>query len=320
LIISAETGSIDQDLLIQFVMKLMDVDVYAAVPLLLRIDFNRLTPEQVTSVFNTPEVHEQNMGYFVAASFSANRNKASRDLARFLQEPGFEIGPFLNGGKDPELLKLAREQYTEELSGLQQILEDQKRQMREIGKLREAIKKDRARANSAFVKQLNELKKSLDQRSGVVWERQKALEALRAKIKLEIDLQVDQFRKDLDKKLHQSAAASVDLREGLADRVLGPTEVFRRNLQRMKHNVKTIKTAVKETVRETQELKSGFAAKIVRDYMRGDVFLRKIDRRFRLFDLEPRIWKLGSAEVRNSEQFLIDLEEKLEKVCPLRAK
>jgi hypothetical protein len=88
----------------------------------------------------------------------------------------------------------------------------------------------------------------------------------------------------------------------------------------MKKNVKKIKNAVKSTMDENQELKSAFAAKIVRDYTRADLFLRKNERRFKLFDLEPRIWRLGSAEVRGSEQFLGGLEERLASYCPLRSK
>ena len=69
---------------------------------------------------------------------------------------------------------------------------------------------------------------------------------------------------------------------------------------------------------ESDQIHRIIAAKVVRDKLRFDQFLRRTTGKYRAFDQEPQIWELGSAIVQDTEKKLISMEKKLDELCPLR--
>ena len=85
-----------------------------------------------------------------------------------------------------------------------------------------------------------------------------------------------------------------------------------------------IETRLNAVMKEMTEVRATMAAKVVKDKLQPDQFLRKTQDRFKLFETEGSITPALSVrpeDVQEAEKNVINvIEERIEQYCPIRAK
>ena len=69
---------------------------------------------------------------------------------------------------------------------------------------------------------------------------------------------------------------------------------------------------------DIDNLKSILLAKIIRDKIRSDKYIRDSEHRFDLFNDDIPSWNQTADQARKAEEFIVNLEAKLDKLCPIR--
>lgn len=318
LFVLADRGDINQELLASFVAKLMAKNPQAAVPLLLRINFEKLTPEQIEDIFQHEEVHNQSISFYVGGSFSADQNTVKRRLQGIEERLDSKLNEVKDELWSGQEMNEERKIYEQELGQLKQMLIDQQEQMKEIEEFRESVRSQRKQAHDEFTAKMAELKKKLDKQSKRANERKKQIDALKAQIRDELEDQVEKLKREIQERLEVHTEKNDTVRGEVERKNVQPRESLKTKVQRMRMNCKTIRNGLTKSLNETTEVKAALAAKMIRDFMRFDNFIRRSERRFSLFDGDEKILGLNPTEVKMAETFLIALDKKVDRLCPIR--
>lgn len=318
LFVLADRGDINQELLASFVVKLMAKNPQAAVPLLLRINFEKLTPDQIEDIFQHEEVHNQSISFYVGGSFSADQNKVKRRLQGIEERLDSKLNEVKDELWSGQEMNEERKIYEQELGQLKQMLIDQQEQMKEIEEFRESVRSQRKQAHDEFTAKMAELKKKLDKQSKRANERKKQIDALKAQIRDELEDQVEKLKREIQERLEVHTEKNDTVRGEVERKNVQPRESLKTKVQRMRMNCKTIRNGLTKSLNETTEVKAALAAKMIRDFMRFDNFIRRSERRFSLFDGDEKILGLNPTEVKMAETFLIALDKKVDRLCPIR--
>lgn len=318
----AEEHGVDPQRLITFVMKLFDVNPEKAVPLILRVDFDRMKDDQREEVFLCREIHELAMGYFLAASMSASRNKAARDLAIVEQRHQRELAEIKDSTRKKRAagIKEVEEEYERQKQDLIELIEDQKRQIEELKKVREANKQRMEEEAEKYDQEIEKLKQELARQTAIVEEKQAVVDERKRQIQEEIDTQVAHLREEFEEKRKNLEEGDDEKRREVRQKVKPYLEQFREHREQCSgHLAQEVAGKVSATNNELTEIKATVAAKLVRDQVRFDGFLRQIERRFEVFDdtNKTTLWGLNSDQVRKAEELVVRLEQNVSATCPI---
>lgn len=319
LILASEYTPVDDQKLVEFVMKIIKVNPNAAVPLLLRVNYDLLTPEEDDTVFDTPQTHEQNINFFIASSCSATRNRTFRILQAIEQSIQDSLNETSKEAKVDRhnYLRTMNEDYRKRVNEMKEIVDRQKQQIEDLKKYREIMITRRQEVENEFKEKNEELDNQRSNVSDMMDHRRDQNEALKAQVGKEIGKQAGQVRQKVLNDFDTLKDADEERRESGAQYRQNSLDSLKRNVERMKKNCQVIKAEVTAYSKETEHTRAILAAKMVKDFMRFDNFIRKTERRHKIFD-ERSIWNLSSAEVKSSEEELNVIERRIDKICPIR--
>ena len=316
---------LDQKVLIEFTLNMMKDPRYvsSAIPLILLIDFKLLTKEQRDFIFHCKEMHEQNIGYFVAYSMSATRNKAERELAQSEAQLLTDLNALRESLKQHQranVAKLKKEQddsitdIKEELEKRQQIIQD----LQDAGTQFEASLDDDAADHE---NRFNQMKDLIDQIDSFTSQRNEVAKGKEALIPDQVSTQLEPFKKELDVQLKKLALDGQQKCKELEDKLTTTVETEKKRLRALSGRLDDAGDNADSINGELSDIKATLAAKIVHDRIRFDKYLRKSENRYAAFvktDTEPGIWDLEPEKVAQAEQFVIQIEEIVLDNCPIR--
>ena len=318
MLILADQGDVNQLLLAGFVAKLMKLNPSAAVPLLLRVNFEKLSTEQIEEIFENEQVHNQSLSFYVGGAFSTDQNRVRRRLQGIKDRANARLEEVRDELWSGQEMNEERKIYEQDLGQLKQMLAEQQEQMKEIEEFRESVRNQRKQAHEEFVTKIGDLKKKLDKQSKKANERKKQIDALKAQIRDELEDQVEKLKRQIQQQLEEHTEKNDEMRGRVERENAQPRESLKAKVQRMRMNCKTIRNGLNKSVSEATEVKAALAAKMIRDFMRFDNFIRRSERRFSLFDGDEKILNLNTTEVKMAEAFLISLDKKVDRLCPIR--
>lgn len=316
---------LDQKALIEFTLNMMKDPKYAslAIPLTLLIDFRLLTKEQREFIFQCKEMHEQNIGYFVAYSMSATRNKAERELAQSEAQLLTDLNSLRENLKQNQRMnvtKLKKEQddsitdIKEELQKMQEVIQD----LQDAGTQFESTLDDDAADHE---NRFNRMKELIDQMDSFTSQRNSVAKGKEALIPDQVSSQIEPFKKELDNQLKKLALDGQQNCKELEEKLTSTVESEKKRLRALSGRLDDAGDNADNINGELSDIKATLAAKIVHDRIRFDKYLRKSDNRFAAFvktDTEPGIWDLEPEKVAQAEQFVIQIEEIVKDNCPIR--
>ncbi|OHT09164.1 hypothetical protein TRFO_22087 [Tritrichomonas foetus] len=319
LILFTDYEEIDDIKLNAFVMKLLQEKPETAVPLLLRIDFSKLTRAQDSEVFNTPEVHDENINYFTAASLSADRNLYNRKLNGADKEIEKQANDL-----DIDMTNMRRDHVDELETAFQNEYKELKdfanQQRAQIDAIRSHLAQTKAMGDQIATQFENNAQNLIDETKRTKSEMQKSKEENdrhRERVLEEINRQVDAERARVLALIEETKENDTKRREAAENKKKNPYESLLRNIERMRKNCATLDQAVEASLDESDMVKATLAAKMVKDFMRFDNFIRRNEKRHKIFDRND-IWGLKSTDVKQAETDLAAIERRIDKLCPIR--
>lgn len=315
----AEKRPINQDKLVDFVMKLFDTDPDKAIPLSLKINFDFLTEEQLEKIFQTREFHEQSIGYFVAKAISDSRNTAKNQLTnidiKYLRD--------MSAIRDHVLrhrtanLKNLEESFSEEVKELKRIISVQQKQINQLKKTRDLQRKAMSDYMKSYKAKKNKLDKEFQRIDTIVNEIHGTQNDRFVVIKGQIDERVAPITKFALQSIVGTTSRSYHKRDLIRKAVEERRNRYIQNYEDVAANVNNLFLTIKNVQDKIQETRATFASKVVRDQFRQDSFLRNIENQFNAFDIEPRIWELTSDIVRLAQVRVEKMESRVRSLCPV---
>ncbi|KAK8852851.1 hypothetical protein M9Y10_017843 [Tritrichomonas musculus] len=319
LILCTDYTALDHKKLNSFVLKLLNEKPETAVPLLLRIDFSQLTSEQDDQIFSTESVHLDNSNYFTALTLSADRNHQTR----VLNNAEKEMEKAMNDA-DTDFANQRRDQtddlenaYVQQYNKLKELADKQKEKIRELKEFQRATSRQSEQVVSHFREATNGLTDQIAKTKDAFDERKRQNDALREKVQQEIEKQVGELREKTLADIEGTKAESQQVREAAIEKKDASFGSLTRNVDRMEKNCGALEDAVKISNEDTDMLKATLAAKMIRDFMRFDNFIRRNEKRFQIFD-EKDVWGLHQEEVKKAEEDLKNVDKRIDKICPIR--
>lgn len=319
LILYTDYTALDHKKLNAFVLRLLQEKPETAVPLLLRIDFSQLTNEQDDQIFATDAVHTDNSNFFTASTLSADRNHQTRtlnatekELEKLMNEADTD---FANQRRD-QTDELEHE-YVEQYNKLKELADAQKEQIKKLKEYQRATNQQSEQVVSHFKGASSGLTEAIAKTKESFEERKRQNDALREKVQQEIEKQVGELREHTLADIEGVKAESQEVRNAAVEKRNQTFASLGRNVDRMEKNCAALDDAVKISNKETDELKSALAAKMIRDFMRFDNFIRRNGKRFQIFN-DKDIWGLNAKDVEEAEEFLKGVDKRIDKICPIR--
>lgn len=322
IILQAESRRINKILYNQFVMKLFQSDPEKAVPLSLYLDFESLSPEEQETVFQTREMHESAMGYFIAEAISDSRDKAQSELTNCDTKCSKYLQEIRNSIIKQRQIAMAKVQdhFQSEVHSLENLIEKQQKQ---IDQLREVIDHQK-KLNVQRRKEYSEQKVL----AGLELEKQmtnvKNLEKMIADRNERISQLTAEGIKPIDE-VAQPELVSIESKDRHRRELLqkGQNEWLKRyldNYRDVKSYENNVGLQIDSLGHKILDTRACVAAKIINDQLKPDAFLRNIEHRFEVFNLKPLIWDLTPEHVRQAELRIEMLESKISKSCPKKSK
>ncbi|OHT14570.1 hypothetical protein TRFO_14968 [Tritrichomonas foetus] len=319
IMMQAEEHHINQQLLIDFVMKLLETEPEKAVPLCLRIDFDLLTDSQVEEIFQCREIYEESMGYFIAFSMSAIRNKQQHNLAeteqRYLKEMQ-EIREIIIKDRAGALSKVT-EEFEAKMKELNELADNQEDQIKELKQLRDEQQKLLDEEDERFDKEAHRFEKEMIRQKDYLDQMQMAVNERKHRVVEKVKEGCQPIIDDASNRIKETMEEDAKRREQVKS---GLNQLMRR-LQKAQDVEKARITEIDQEIdlihNRIVDSFSAVAAKIVRDQYKYNSFLRDIDSRFEIFRAEPKIWDLDADKVEEQEKIIQEFESKLRKTCPI---
>ena len=300
--------------LIDFTLRLLEVHPESAVPVVLRLDFSLLTPEQLRKIYLCKQLHEQNIGFFLESALSALVGKINVNI---------------------EKTKLINTQC------LQSVLIDHKNK----------INQQTEKINKVFDRQVDDILDEIDRQQDILNDLHPHIASYIEKIDTaerktkpkqlivsdeyadkayrDTGIALRKITEEVNEKLEEHLKALKD-RNKIVSKL---TEEYFQNCAKESTNDYEVKKFAAddlikfgeqigeyadEVEEEIKDVRSFIAAKIVRDKLRFDQFLRRTTGKYKVFEEEPLLWGLGQARVKEADKKIQLMERQLDELCPTR--
>lgn len=322
-LLSADPHEIDPDKLLTFTMTLFDKKPSTGIPLTFLIDFEKLTPEQRSKIFKSRKMHEIDLNYFIAWTFSAIRNRAAAETQELTNRC---IGKIYKAGQELKIRKKTdknqfKESHYDELTALTNQINDQEQELEELIQL---FQKDLEEENESEQRRQETLKSNKVEVKEIETEGQDcniAISGTRNVVKNEVKDQISNLRAELEKELESLSRENASKCDDTLNSLQAQIEEQANIISKLQKRTEDLKNEVENTNVDIKEAKSALAAKIVRDKLRHDDFIRENKKRFEIFSQpfsSQQEWNITPEDAENAEQFIEDLETDLQRLCPIR--
>jgi len=306
----AEKKDLDQNKLKKFVIRLIRSCPESAVLLVLKINFDLLSEDDVDLIFHCPEMHEISINFFVAAALSSIRRKANMSINELDKKHKNTILSFVTRMEEERdrIENKMKDEHDAQLDEIMNILEEQHRVIEELTDIltEQAQKLENGPLSSSALSDENAIKMQDDTR-------------LKMKKFVQVVEDVLQERKKEALGGIQKSVSAVEHKwvEDAAD----PEKVLKETEQEIEISLQTCEKQEEDIdalVKDLTEIKATLCAKIVKDKIRFDKGRRMTEDRFLIFDEDPETWMPSPSEVHSGESFLNGLDQRIDQECPIR--
>ncbi|EAY11471.1 hypothetical protein TVAG_248380 [Trichomonas vaginalis G3] len=316
IVVLAEKYNMDMDELTKFTMNLYDINPESAVLLTLRLDFDHLSEEQIDRIFHCSEMHNISIGFFVAMSISAVRNRTKDNLVdsecnhikmmnEFQREMDYD--------RRHMIMRLDQEHEDE----MRKLMDTLVKQHRKLEELTDYLTDTAERLDSGPLSprgigdpKLKALKEETDEKLQRIYNR------IQADVEQNLAENSQVFENSIAKIEAEWEADCADPRKVSAD-----TD---RAIAIAGDKAEELSRKLDEIEAQVKRSKASIAAKIVRDQTRGisgmvkDAGKDNHDSKYSIFKGESSLWGLTEEDVKKEVKTIKDLETLIDQLCPIR--
>lgn len=315
-------GSVDQKLFAEYVINQFEKDPEKAVPLTLLMNFDLLNHKQVEDIFQCRDMHEEFIGYFIAAALSTLRAK-SQDNIDDMEENNLKeidnIRDSLKKLKNDSLGKV-QEQFEADRDAVKEIIDKQKEEIKALKDLKKQQQKKIDEEKQKFNEQEAKIREQIDNQKNKLSQIQRKLKLRKKNITDEINDQTDAFKYRVIQKGAEIANNDKTRSTEFAEKVAPEADQIKEKSDELIEQNKKVREKVDSDLYWLKTVQTTFAAKVVHDQLRFDHFLRNVSKRFDVFNTDPKIWDLDVDSVRQAEKLVNSLEKRVNGSCPISAK
>ena len=316
-LLTAEQRAIDQQLLLDFTLRLFEKHPASAVPMVLLIDFNRLSAAQADAIFTTKEVHHQNINFFISWAMSAMRNKAERELLQSAGRHKSEIaalGETMMKAQRSAAQK-ARSNHEVELADLERTAREQQEEIRRLIEETQREREECAEVEKARGAELAELKAQIKKMTSLAEKVTKEVAGQADQVKKEVCEQVGELKKELEGKLAESSGKNDEGLDRIRRDMRQPFEEEKRRADESEKLLEEMEKEKKDIEGDAIDARAVLLVKIVRDRMRFDKFLRNKTDKSKIF--KAGVWGVGPNQAKRADEVLSLLQKRVDDVCPI---
>ena len=307
----AEVRGVDQRSLIPTVLKKLEKAPQAAVPLILRINFEKLTEEEYDNIFGNSEIHTQNINFYTGMALSSvyentriyldnfnsrfvgETNKVLKDI----DQDHYNIFLKSKKARETDFRKIyeALNQQQAQIEDLNTVLNTQVQALTDA-----AIRAKDAPSNEQLQRRAQfSINKSIKKCGKMISELIDASDARAQDILNEI---LERYQKKLEDAVSQMGDIPADKKKIMQDQ---------------KTLLEAIDARTKALEAEMHDVRTYMTVKIVRDKIRGDRFLRRTENIYKILEDPPGLWNVTRPEYEAAEKEVAKLESELQKICPI---
>ena len=316
----ADREKLDEQRLVTFVMRLLEVKPSSAGPVILLLNRELLSAQQRGKIARNRKIHEQDVQFFVGWTVSHMRNQTEKDIREL-------VSAFRNreGELESEYEKKQNHQTQKLRRALVQAVEGLRKEVEENqAKINAMIQAAKREANELAKEQKDEQTKlktlqaevaRVNDICGII---SKHSVSAAEEVKLSVGEEIDALKKELEEKITAVSSAHMNSCQEILD---GHTKVMdeqRQLIDKMFGKVDKMSDTEADLSIDIGNVKAILLAKIIRDKIRSDKYIRDSEHRFDLFNDDIPSWNQTADQARKAEEFIVNLEAKLDKLCPIR--
>lgn len=321
ILIRSDQRSIDQLKLLDFVISLFNENPSAAVPLVPLIDFSRLTKEQDEGIFLCPQLHEENISFFIAWALSATRNKADKERfqadVRHIDEMS-TMKEVIQNAQETAVSKILADHNEK----IRQLLEIAKKQEAEIADLENSINNDTQEFDKMTEEQENELQE-IESRINEMKAYSDGLaqneDDIQRVLTNEVKEPIDAYHDQINEKINNANEKNTEELNRLERSITDPVDQASKKVSQLDREADLMKESLLNAKENINDIKTSIAVKIVRDNVRFDKFIRNAKERMNIFDMHngEGVWGIKRDSAIKANQQINDLVKRIDEVCPL---
>lgn len=321
ILIRSDQRSIDQVKLLDFVISLFNEKSSAAVPLVPLIDFGRLTKEQDEGIFLCPQLHEENISFFLAWALSSTRSKADRERYQA------DLRHFDEMSTMREVIQKVQSQTVSKMKSehdekIRQLLEIAKRQEAEIADLENTLEKESTdfdNLRSEHDRQLEEIEERIQNMKEYAESLAQNEEDMQRVLAQEVKEPLDAYHNQINEKINELNEKNNQGLNSIEKSILDPVNEAADDITELDRKIAELESALETAELKTNETKTAVAVKVVRDTLRHGKFIRNSKEKMNLFDMNDGegIWGIKSEDAIQSSQQINELIKRIDAMCPL---
>jgi DNA repair exonuclease SbcCD ATPase subunit len=313
LISAADPETYDQQALLDFVLRLFDRKPSVAIPLIVTLNFCLVTPAHRSAIFQAKSLHRRALNGQIARTLSA-----ARKMIRFEQKTNFgRLGAQLDAlhkkllDEDRHKTEAVKKSVDAEIEKLnRQIAQNQAT----ILNLADQIQQESAefkKEQEAQAAEIKALRDELNSLSALAAESREQLNDQQSLVRATISEEMTVLSQIGDRLVPEDDSAAYAERADQIDAQTALIDALFESLITVAQKKSNLETDIKE-------LKARLFVKIVRDKLNSGEYIRQTDARYEMLSEEPSVWGLRPDDVAAAEARLLEFEEWLDRLCPIR--
>ncbi|OHT03764.1 hypothetical protein TRFO_06613 [Tritrichomonas foetus] len=318
-ILTADPHDVDPEKLLNFTMSLFDKKPSTGIPLTLLMNFEKLNPEQRSKIFTSPKMHVETLNYFIAWAITSIRNRACSETKELLNRSNFRVAKLADSIERARKSDKAKyhEDHDDELHQLTKQIADQEKELHELMELiendaNEEIEAEKTRQSTLEVNQdsVSEIQRVGNECqinvAGTNAQIRQIVKEMLSGLRTELDGEVEAVREDNDIKCTE-----------ILDQLKIPVKEQSNVITKLLERTTGLRTVIEKTNKEIHSAKCVLVAKVLRDKLRCDEFIRDTDKRFEIFNTSQK-WDISPSEVEASDLIIEGFESNMNRLCPIR--
>lgn len=315
----ADQNEINNQQLVNFVITLFNANPQTASPLISLIDFSILSKDQTDGIFQCPEIHEQNVNFFIAWALSNLRKKADRERVHVDSSHFSEISVMnevVTKGQNKAADKL-KEEHDDQLKKLKERCQRQEEEIRQLEKETEFQQNTLQRKIKEHGQKLKQLENEIAKIVNFTNEYENMVNNFPTILRGEVDQEIQPINRQIAEKMAEVAERNNQELHKIQDEYDQPVEDEKQKTEGMQEDVsQRIKKVSNETAR-ISDLKASLAIKMVKDKMQYGKHIREKERKFASFETRNGFWGVSAAQAKEAAQHLKEISTRLQNLCPL---
>ncbi|OHT05763.1 hypothetical protein TRFO_26443 [Tritrichomonas foetus] len=319
ILLAADQRSIDQQLLLDFVITLFNENAQAAAPLISLIDFSRLTHDQSEGIFQCPEIHEENVNFFISWALSSLRAKADRERAQADARHFAEISTMRELVQKAQInaINKVKAEHAEREKVVRNRIESQNKEIEELLNITKQQANQLKTKEEEHEKRLKKLSDMIEKMTIQAKDFDEQIKHMPEIIKQEVTDEITPIRESITNDINDANDHNTDELHKIKDYFDQPLEDAQERTESIQAEADIRSNRLFDENSILLDNKAALAVKMLKDKFRGEKHIREKENKFGIFERRNGLWGVTVKQAKEAEQQIVELIKRMNELCPL---